>query len=99
MSPFFVSRVPVTRQEHRMKGTYIRGGLSMFSPYERDNWYCPPVQWYWNGSHWNCVSYPVDRWKDLDWNDAAEKAEQTYRDVVLKDYGPNPLVINIDDAT
>jgi len=71
----------------------------MFSPYERDNWYCPPVQWYWNGRHWSCVSYPVDSWSYSDWSDAAEQAEQTYRDVVIKDYGPNPLVINIEDAS
>ncbi|MEK4248019.1 cupin domain-containing protein [Paenibacillus sp. FSL W7-1287] len=70
----------------------------MFSPYERDR-YCPPIQWYWNGSHWSCVSYPVDSWRYSDWSDAVEQAEQTYRDVVIKDYGPNPLVINIEDAS
>jgi len=67
----------------------------MYPRYEREDWYYPPIHWYWNGSHWNCFSYPVNRWGNPDWDSIAD---EEYRAVALKDYGPNPFAINIEDA-
>lgn len=67
----------------------------MYPRYEREDWYYPPIHWYWNGSHWSCISYPIN---SLGGPDGDSVADAAYRAVVLKDYGPNPLVINIENA-
>lgn len=65
--------------------------------------YCYHYQWHnpmhnnWNNNYWsyNCNPY-YNNWHNNNWN---KNRKPYYGNIILKDYGSKPFVVNIDQAT